>query len=105
MNKADKIKSIIREARSSIISVKFKKKDGTLRTMSFNARYKGKLKGLNASESAQRAVETRKVNNPDLINVIDLAVKRKTKKEEASRRSFQCETVVSVKSGGKVYEF
>tara|TARA_R110000796_G_scaffold20283_1_gene60516 strand:+ start:324 stop:641 length:318 start_codon:yes stop_codon:yes gene_type:complete len=105
MTKSDKIKGIIRQARSTIISVRFKKADGSLRTMSFNARYKDGIKGLDACESAQKAVETRKANNPDLINVIDLAAKRKTKKPAASWRSFQCETVVSIKSGGKVYEF
>ena len=105
MNKATKIKSIIREAKSTIVSVTFTKKDGTLRTMSFNARHKEGIKGLDASEQAQKAVETRKANNPNLIIVIDLAAKRKTKKPEASWRSFNCESVVSVKAGGVRHEF
>ena len=105
MNKSEKIKDIIRQARSSIISVRFRKADGTIRTMSFNARYKDGIKGVDACESAQRAVETRKANNPDLINIINLAAKRKTKKAAASWRSFQCESVLMVKSGGKKYEF
>ena len=60
---------------------------------------------LEASEQAQKANETCKANNPDLIKAIDLAVKRKTKKPAASWRSFQCESVLAIKSGGKVYEF
>ena len=101
---ANQVKQIIREAKSTIVSVKFRKADGSIRTMSFNAKYKDGIKGLDASESAQKAVETRKKNNPDLINVIDLAVKRQTRNAAKSWRSFKCESVVSIKAGGKVYE-
>ena len=102
--KASTVKQIIREARSTIVSVTFKKADGSIRVMSFNARHKEGIKGLEASESAQKAVATRKKNNPDLINVIDMNVKRKTRNAEKSWRSFKCESVISVKSGGKVYQ-
>lgn len=103
--KTEQIKNLIREARSSIVSVRFLKKDGTPRTMTFNARHREGIKGLEASESAQQAVATRAKNNPSLVNVIDLAVKRKTRKAEASWRSFDCERVVSVKSGGSEVTF
>lgn len=104
-SKTEQIKNLIREARSSIVSVKFQKKDGSERVMTFNARHREGIKGIDATPSAQQAVATRAANNPNLINVIDLNVKRKTRDAVKSWRSFDCERVVSVKSGGKTVEF
>jgi hypothetical protein len=73
-------------ANSQFVTVDFVKKDGTPRTVTFNpAAIKSKLKGAEASESAQRAAVTRKENHPDLINVIDV---HKTKKE--GKPAFVC---------------
>lgn len=105
MNKTKKVKQIIKDAKSTIVSVAFEKANGEKRIMSFNARHKEGIKGADASESAQKAVQTRKKNNPNLVNVIDLGVKKKTKDAVKSWRSFDCERVISVKSGGKVYQF
>lgn len=71
MNKANKIKSIIEQSRSKLMSVDFKKADGTIRKLSFNPKHVKGIKGDSASESSKKALETRKTNNPDLISVID----------------------------------
>ncbi len=104
--KTQNVKTIINQARSTIVSVTFKKKDGSLRGISFNGGYRAGIKGDSASESAKKAVATRKENNPNIINVIDFSIDRKNKingENENPWRSFDCESVVAIKSGGETY--
>lgn len=105
MTKADKIKQILKENGSKICSVDFVKADGTLRKMQVQLRSTKGVKGEDASEQAQRATKARKENNPDLINVYDVQLKKKGLPDAACRRSFHADTVFLVSAGGEKYSF
>lgn len=104
MNKVDKVKAIIKGAKSTFMSVDFVKADKTVRTITFNPKTAKGLVGDMASESSKQAVATRKANNPDLVNVCDNEI---LKKEDAKKawRSFNCNSVTAIRSGGKEHVF
>lgn len=71
-----RIRDLIASAGSTFIGVEFTKKDGSLRVMNIQTHAgRALLAGESASESAQQAVVTRKVNNPNLLNAYDVAAK------------------------------
>ena len=58
---------------------------------------KPRLKGDEASESAKKAVQTRKANNPNLFAVYDV--------QKHEIRSINLDTVYKLISKGNVWEF
>lgn len=104
-NKTAQIKSLIAASGSKLMSITFIKKDGSERVMTFNPKMVRAVKGNKASESAQKAVASRKVNNPNLINVMDQVAFNSGKPEVACWRSINTDTVTQVKSGGEVLNY
>ncbi len=92
------IRSIIESANTQFVSVSFVKKDGSHRVMNVHpTAIRSHIVGEAASESAQRAVATRKENHPELYNCWDV--------QANSARSINLDTTYLVKSKGVVYEF
>lgn len=92
-----RIRNRINAAGGRFAGVEFIKKDGSLRTMNVQpARLKFEVKGDAASEAAQRATETRKANNPNLMPVWDVAAD--------AIRSINLDTVLAVTVDGVRYE-
>jgi len=92
----DNVKSLIESAGSTFIGVDFIKADGTFRTMNVQTHAgKSLLAGDAASDSAKQAVETRKRNNPNLINVFDVA--------NSAWRSINLDTVQRVTIRGTTF--
>lgn len=93
----DRIRDLIESAGNTFVTVEFIKKDGTERVM--NVRLNSGtdlLAGDAASASAKQAVETRKANNPNLINVFE-AVRKQW-------RSIDLDRVLGVKVRGTRYD-
>ena len=101
MNTNEEFKKLLERNGSKIMRITFKKKNGDIRHVSTNPKYVN-LVDKYKSESTKQAVETRKKNNPTLVNVIDLVKKRKG---GSGYVSFYTESIVSVKAGGEVVEF
>jgi len=97
------IKDKISSSGSKLMSVKFIKKDGTLRTMTFNPRTTKGIKGEKASECAKQALKTRKANNPNLISVCDQSLLAKGDLPAKCYRSVNCDTVIEMKINGKTF--
>ena len=96
--KRKKIREIIEAANTQFVSVSFIKKDGTERTMNVHpTAIRPHILGEAASESAQKAVATRKANHPELYNCWDI--------QANSARSINLDTTYLVKSKGVNYEF
>jgi len=75
-DKYSQIAKLIYGAGGRFCSATFVKKDGSLRHMQIQpAAIKNYLVGEDASESAKRAVQTRKANNPNLLPVLDCSIK------------------------------
>ena len=93
--KYDIICQIVKEQGSKIFSVTFLKKDGTLRTMLVqDAVTKFLCKGDAASEAARKAVLSRKLNNPNLLNVYDI--------QKQAIRSINMDTVIQISGKGQI---
>lgn len=96
--KRKEIREIIENAGSQFLSVQFVKKDGTVRDMKIqNAMLKMNVKGDEASETAKKATETRKKNNPNLIAVWDF--------DKNEIRSINMDTVTHIKSNGETHTY
>lgn len=92
----EEIRDMIKANGSKIMSVQFvKKTDGKPRTMQFQPRIVSHIKGTDACESAQKAVKTRKENNPGLVNVWSV--------DADGPRCFHLDTVTSITLGGEVF--
>lgn len=100
-----KVKEAIASSKSNIMSVIFIKADGSERVMAFNPKTAKGMKGDQASDSAKQAVATRKKNNPNLISVCDQSLLAKGDAPEKCWRSINCDTVKSIKVGGKEIPF
>lgn len=92
------IQNLLEEANSKFITVEFTKVDGSNRVMNIQqAALKFHLKGDEASDSAKKAVETRKKNNPNLMAVWD------NQKQEV--RSINLDKTHTVRFNGIEYNF
>lgn len=100
--KTRQILSLINQAGSQFVSVTFIKKDGTERTIRFNPKYSRLTK--DPSERAKKAAETRKLNNPDLLNVMDIDLRQQGTEELRCWRTISTSTVKRIAIGGVVYE-
>jgi hypothetical protein len=83
------IKSFIFNAGSSIVSIEFRKLDGTIRSLQFNPRDTKEVKGTGTPSK-----------NPSIVRCRDFTIAR-TQGQDAWR-SFDCERVVSIKANGTV---
>ena len=86
-SKTDIVKRFIFDAGSSIVSVEFRKADGTLRKLQFNPRDTQEIKGTGYALKA-----------PSIVRCRDFSIARK--EGEGAWRSFDCERVVSIKANG-----
>jgi hypothetical protein len=92
------ITELLEEANSHFVTVEFTKKNGEERSMNIQqAALKFHVKGDEASESAKKAVETRKANHPELMAVYDV--------QKHEIRSINLDTTSIVRLGGKEYVF
>lgn len=90
------IKAAIKAAGSKFCSVTFIKKTGDERTITFNPKEGVKL----VTGERAEAVANRKANNPTLINVVDTSIANKQDARKSAWRSFDTQTVVSMKVDG-----
>ena len=86
-NKTAFIKRFIQSAGSSIVSVEFRKADGSLRKLQFNPRDTQEIKGTGYALKA-----------PSIVRCRDFSIARKD--GQGAWRSFDCERVVSIKAKG-----
>lgn len=92
------IQSLLERAGSRFITIEFTKKDGENRVMNIQqAALKFAVKGDEASESAKKAVETRKKNHPELMAVFDV--------QKHEIRSINLDTTHTVRFEGIEYNF
>lgn len=87
VSKTELIKSFIFDAGSSIVSVEFRKADGSLRKLQFNPRDTQEIKGTGYALKA-----------PNIVRCRDFSIARK--EGQGAWRSFDCERVVSIKANG-----
>jgi len=86
-SKTDIVKRFIFDAGSSIVSVEFRKADGTLRKLQFNPRDTQEIKGTGYALKA-----------PSIVRCRDFSIART--QGEGAWRSFDCKRVVSIKANG-----
>ena len=86
-SKTDIVKRVIFDAGSSIVSVEFRKADGSLRKLQFNPRDTQEIKGTGYALKA-----------PSIVRCRDFSIARK--EGQGAWRSFDCERVVSIKANG-----
>jgi hypothetical protein len=86
-SKTDIVKRFIFDAGSSIVSVEFRKADGSLRKLQFNPRDTQEIKGTGYALKA-----------PSIVRCRDFSIART--QGEGAWRSFDCERVVSIKANG-----
>ena len=89
VSKTSLIKRFIFDAGSSIVSVEFRKADGSLRKLQFNPRDTQEIKGTGYALKA-----------PSIVRCRDFSIARK--EGQGAWRSFDCERVVSIKANGTV---
>jgi hypothetical protein len=87
MDKTAKIRQVIHDAGSSIVSVEFIKADGTLRKLQFNPRDTQEIKGTGNA-----------LKKPSIVRCRDFTIARN--EGQGAWRSFDCERVVCIKANG-----
>lgn len=91
------IKALLATAGARFITIHFKKVNGEDRSITYNAKAAAKrVKGEQASPSAQQAAATRSANNPNLLNVWD--------HEKKGFRSINMDTIYRISIDGSVFE-
>ena len=88
-SKTELIRQFIFDAGASIVSVEFRKADGTIRKLQFNPRDTTEIKGTG-----------KPTTNPSIVRCRDFSIARK--EGQGAWRSFDCERVVSIKANGVV---
>jgi hypothetical protein len=92
MSRSENIRNFLRSCGSTIVSVEFMKKDGTIRKILFNPKDRNEIVGTGS-----------KVQNPNIIAVRDLGIAQSQK--TGAWRSFDVNRIVSIKSRGQVFNF
>lgn len=82
------VRQFIKTAGSSIVSVKFIKADGTVRSIQFNPRDRQEIKGTGFA-----------LKSPSIVRCRDFRIAREA--GQGAWRSFDCERVVSIKANGQ----
>ena len=88
---AETIRTFLQSAGSTIITVEFVKKDGTIRKISFNPRDKNEIKGTGTT-----------AQNPDIIRVRDFNLARKN---QPAWRSFNVHTIRRINCNRQTFNF
>ena len=91
MANSDLIRDFLRSAGSTIITVEFMKKDGTIRKITFNPKDRNEIKGTGTAKL-----------NPDVIRVRDFNLARK---KESAWRSFNVNTIRRISSNRQCFDF
>lgn len=94
LTKAQIIKDTIAQAGSTFVSVYFRKKDGSIRQMTFNPRHHGVILGTGNPLKDPGAVE-------NIVRCMDIA---KGSESSGGWRSFDCRRVFRLQVKGKVIE-
>ena len=92
MNRSEQIRQFINNCGSSFVSIKFIKKDGSIRTIVTNPRDYKEVKGTGNPST--------KIN---IVRVRDSQIAKE--KGSGAWRSFDCDRVISVKGNGEILEF
>lgn len=103
--KIAKVKSLLALAGSTMISVKFIKKNGEERKITLNPKTTKGVAGNNASEVAKKAIVTYNKNNPNIVRCYDSQLAAKGEEPNKCWRSFSAESVLEIKVKGKTYSF
>lgn len=93
MNKTTLIRTLIKNSGSTIISVEFKKKDGTTRKIQFNPRDRQEIKGFS----------TTTCQDENIIRIRDFSIAKKNR--IGAWRSFDCSRVMSITTNGQKITF
>jgi len=101
----DQIREIIESAGSKFVSVTAVTVKGEVRRFLFNPRDKTALHKDIVSIAGAKAAETRKLNNPDLINIMDRGPEKIAKHGEPGPSSFKLDRVLSVRVNRVNYPF
>jgi hypothetical protein len=92
MDRATNIRNFIQSSGSTIINVRFRKKNGEMRSLCFNPKDRQDLVGGSPSTT-----------NPDIIRVRDFKIAKD--QGEKAWRSFDVNRVISLTSNGQRFEF
>lgn len=92
MAQANLIREFLQNEGSTIVSVEFTKKNGEIRTITFNPLDRNEIKGFGPS-----------TNDPDIIRVRDMSIARQ--KGSGAWRSFNVNSVRRISSRGRTYSF
>lgn len=92
MTQATLIREFLQNEGSTIVSVEFIKKNGEIRTITFNPLDRNEIKGFGSTNS-----------NPDIIRVRDMNIARTQK--TGAWRSFNVNSVRRIRSRGRSYSF
>ncbi len=92
MDKATTIRNFLEISGSTIVSVQFMKKDGTLRKIQFNPKDRNEIKGFGPS-----------TQDPNIIRVRDFKIAKN--QGQGAWRSFDVNRIVSITANGSTYSF
>ncbi len=92
MDKATTIRNFLEISGSTIVSVQFMKKDGTLRKIQFNPKDRNEIKGFGPS-----------TQDPNIIRVRDFKIAKN--QGQGAWRSFDVNRIVSITANGFTYSF
>lgn len=91
-NSSETIREFLRQSGSTIISVKFVKKNGEIRKIQFNPMDRQEIVGTGINST-----------NPDIIRVRDFSVAKNN--GNGAWRSFDCNRVISITANGQTFDF
>lgn len=98
MRRYERIRQLVESSGSRFMSITFIKKNGECRVMQIQpAAGKFRVKGADASPSAQQAAKTRAERYPNLLNVWDVG--------KGAFRSVNMDTVTEVHCNGETFCF
>ncbi len=92
MDKATAIRNFLEISGSTIVSVQFMNKDGTLRKIQFNPKDRNEIKGFGPS-----------TQDPNIIRVRDFKIAKN--QGQGAWRSFDVNRIVSITANGSTYSF
>ena len=92
MDRATNIREFLQASGSTIVNVRFRKKNGEMRSLCFNPKDRQEIVGGSPSTT-----------NPDIIRVRDFKIAKE--QGEKAWRSFDVNRVISITSNGQRFEF
>lgn len=97
--KLERVRKLIGDS-TQFVSVTFEKKDGTMRTITFNKKVTAGIVGDAAAEQYQKATKTRNEKHPNLISVFDSQLAAKGTEAKKCWRSINSDTVTKIVADG-----